>query len=331
MSTSPRTGPVRRYLFWLFGIMALYFLLSTAINAYYDPFFQLRAAERSNSSEAISRPFNEILMKVGLARDSSHRKFIFGDSRAANLPRKMIAEVGGDQWFNFGVGGAAPREIVALVNRTIDERAVDHVLIVLPLRLFVERRLNRVPEVLSLAENRGLYLTNNLVLRASLANLVHDVSGQVTKTQKQGGTKRDAWNHWLQHARRKTQDWAVPQQLMADLDATFRELRARNIDFTVMIPPIHSEVRRIYASGMPEVWRAYHDFLYAQPETIDCSRHPVTNDEALFRDPYHADGPLMRRLFSDFVGQRSDICMDPAATAAPSVSSLHGAPFSTSQ
>ena len=299
------------FISWFFGLVGIVYLALASINYYMDPFFLYTSQTKSKSSVDISKPYNELLLKLSLFQSSNKNKLIFGDSRGNVFSDKVTQEVNGDNWFNFSIGGATPNEVVSLIEHAIDSRdksVIEKVIIVLPLRLYVDRRTNRYDEANDLLNRDFIYLTNTLVFKASLAQLFNNFFGVQVKTQKQSGGKEDAWQHWIRHAELKTLDWKIPSRIKNRYLELFHRLRDENIKFTIVLPPIHKDIQDIYKKGMPENWRDYLSYFSKQPETINCMNSLHVNNINMFKDPYHSNPEFSKMIFSDLINNERILC-----------------------
>jgi hypothetical protein len=296
---------------WFLGSIALFYAVLCSFNFLLDPFFKYDHIKPSPSNEYVSRPYNELLLKLAVLDKKDATKFIFGDSRGNGFNSKILRKVEADTWFNVSIGGASPLEVVSLLEYIIEhlpKEQLEHIVIVLPMRLFVDRRQNRFDEAKGLLNNDFLYLSNTLVLKTSFANVMAASTGKQSKTQKQGGKKADAWQYWLRHAELKALDWQIPEQIMERYSRVFATLREKNIPFTIMLPPVHREIQTIYREGTPEVWAAYQAFFESFDESFNCMVDAVNDDKALFKDPYHAGDDLNERVFRQLVSGESGPC-----------------------
>jgi len=295
---------------WFIGSFICCYILVVAGNWYIDPFFKYKDEVDSISSFKISKPFHEILAKTFLLEYQQPKVFIFGDSRGNTFTPTVMDEYVDSSWYNYSIGGASPDEVLSLVEYVLDQNRsdIEHIYIVMPIRLFVDRRLDRFVDVEGLLENEALYLTNTMVFRASIANAIFSISGIQVKSQKQKGKKEDAWQGWLDHARMKTLDWQTPvvtKRKYADLAA---RLQREGIDYTFVLPPIHREIQEIYKEEMPDLWQDYLTFYHGFDQTLDCLGSNFNEDESLFSDPYHAGAKYAGMLLQDLTGTEHHIC-----------------------
>lgn len=301
---------------WFFAVFAGYYIISAIINLTVDPFFKYNDEKKSLSTFKVSKSFNEMLTKISLLKYQNSRKYIFGDSRGNSFSNDILESLEPGGWYNFSIGHAFPVEITSLVEYTLKavrKNQIDHVIIVLPIRLFVDRRTDRFTEANELLASNFFYLTNTLVLKASIANLVYLVRGTILKSQKQEGTKEAAWKFWLNHARLKTLDWQAPYNNMERFTSLFDLLRKNDISFTILLPPIHKDLQKVYIEGMPEIWQKYISFYSQFPETRNCLLSENNSNAALFRDPFHSDSPYSELVIHDVVSNKQEICFSPSA------------------
>ena len=294
---------------WFLGLFASVYIVLALINYYVDPFFIYTKQSESISSPAISKPYNELLLKLSLFKYNDRNKIIFGDSRGNTFTERVIREVADDTWHNFSIGGASPLEVVSLVEYALGEKKdINEIMLVMPLRLYVDRRVNRFDEAYDLINSDFIYLTNTLVLKASLANIAFYISKTKLKTQKQSGDKAAAWKHWVKHAKLKVLDWQIPYRIKDKYDNLFEKLRKNNIKFTIVLPPISQDIQSVYRDSMPEIWSDYYAFFGKQPETINCMDNHYVSDKDMFKDPYHADYELSKMVFSDLINGEHTVC-----------------------
>ncbi len=301
----------RIFLSWFLSTVATYFVFVSALNFFYDPFYKYQPLGKSRSHFQFAKSYNEALLKLSLLGQTDKRSFIIGDSRGNVFTEDVIKEVDESRWINLSMGGAQPKEIVGFVDRLIEKRgknSIDEIMIVLPIRLFVDRRVNRLNEAESILDNNFVYLTNTLVFRSSMANLIFDFTGIVLKTQKQKGSKEEAWKFWLAHAKKKTLVWEMPNKQMQSYKEVFERLRENGIKFKIVSPPVYNGVVDIYSAGMPDIWDAYLSFLQSQPETVICLSASYNSDYGMFNDPYHANKLFAKIIFDDLVNQRGSVC-----------------------
>ncbi len=301
------------YLFirWFLGVFIFIYILSAAINFSFDPFFKYFSQDESNSNYKISQPYNEILTKLSLVKQQNAKKFIFGDSRGNVFTDEIVESVAAGSWYNFSIGGASPIEVISLVEYTLEtvgKDKIEHFIIVLPIRLFVDRRVDRFSEAKDLLESNFLYLTNTLVLKASMANALYHFSGTQLKSQKQPGSKEEVWKYWIKHADLRTRDWQIPTRTMKMLNTLFEHLRKEDIHFTIILPPIHNDIIDTYSKGMPEIWQTYLSFYQQFPETLSCLDSSYNTQSEMFKDPYHSDGPYSELVFNDIVNTQYQVC-----------------------
>lgn len=297
------------------AVFVVFHAVVMTTNYLVDPFFKYREEKQSISTSRVSIPYNEILVKLPKLERSDARKFIFGDSRGNMFNQRITNTHEQDAWFNFSIGGASPLEVLSTIEHTLSTKGPDHideVLLVMPLRLFVDRRINSFPTSLDLIQSDLLYLTNTLVFTGSYANVIKQVSGDTVKTQKQKGKKSAAWKSWVKHAELKVLDWQKPNSMMERYESLFETLRKHEIQFTIMLPPVHNDIKHVYRDGMPEIWSAYHNFYARMPETINCMDYSHNENHNRFNDPYHADSGYAGELFQDFVLKQNRVCVNSA-------------------
>lgn len=292
-----------------FACVLGYYACVAALNVVVDPFFQLTEWKTSFAEKAVSRPFNEILLKAGAYRDSGATRIVTGDSRAFPFTAERFAAHGSNGWFPFGIGGGHVREVVDAVHFAAALGELEQVVLVMPMRMFVERQGNRFPEALDLASRPMLYLTNSLVTKASLANLYFHATGGIVKTQKQEGSKADAWAYWLRHAALQAEVWQAARVPTRELlTGLFDWLRSQGIAFTILMPPIHDDLRAVYQDRLAADYADYLQFFRALPETLDCTDTARSADYDQFRDPYHFDEGIAEILVADLLAGGGEIC-----------------------
>lgn len=306
----------RTYVRWfVWGFVAL--TASTAsINFVMDPFFVLRGADNSFSRYNVSRPYNEIMLTLALAREEEATKYIFGDSRGRAFTDELLDTHEPGSWYNFSVGGSSPLEVITLAEGVIadPDREIEELMFVLPLRLYIDRSENRVHEAQDLVGSPLRYLTNTLVFRASLSNVAYALTERRLKTQKAAGRRESVWRSFVRRAELKVLDWQVPDEMSARYNQLFSELRNRNIPFKIVLPPVHNDITDVYRDGMPEVWSHYQDFVAAQPETIDCNDNTIVTRRDNFKDPGHATHQVVATVFKELVERNFEHCRPALAS-----------------
>ena len=156
------------------GAMILTFLLGVSpvvFNVLVDPYEMVNVVDMGLKKKSISEKAHYPLWKVAHYPANSADLLILGDSRARSLRDKYWHDLGADNAYNFGYGGATISEIYDTFDYVKHNKTIKTFVVGIQLRSFYllhKNGLNRVPEAIRLKRNPLAYYSNWFVSRIGL-------------------------------------------------------------------------------------------------------------------------------------------------------------------
>jgi hypothetical protein len=315
----------RTFFTWFMATTLVIVLLLVGVARLIDPFGQFASSytpfpHTSDPGEraAYETPYtlNRALFKVinfkRFAAADPDRPFsvILGDSIANQLNPGELAAKDGKRWFSVAYGTASIDENMILLARLIEDYKVDTVLWVLPFtRLGVVER-DRMRKALADAAHPWRHLFTFETLRAVVYTLRQKWFGVAYQDPVDPRAIDEVVAYELSRfmTDRVGQPW--PEAQFQQLDAAITQAEAAGARVIIVVPPVHPELQRLFATAMPREHARYHAFL-AEHCTIDLA---ATGEERwpanMFRDTVHFTREHRPALITALVAALDDACRD---------------------
>jgi hypothetical protein len=317
----------RTFFTWFMATTLVIVLLLVGVARLMDPFGQFASSYTPfpHTSDPVARaayetPYtlNRALFKVinfkrfaAAAADADRPvNVILGDSIANQLDPGGFAARDGKHWFSVAYGTASIDENMILLVRLIEDYKVDAVLWVLPFTRLGIAEKNRMTKALADAAHPWRHLFSFETLRAVVYTLRQKWLGVAYRdpVNPHGIDEIVAYELSRFVTDRAGQPWSDAQ--FRQLDAAITQAEAAGARVIIVVPPLHPELQRLFATAMPREHARYHAFL-AEHCTIDLAaigeeRWPAN----MFRDTVHFTGEHRPALTTALLDALDDACRD---------------------
>jgi len=260
------------------------------VNYIVDPFeyndSDLVELDRKQISNVIQRR----VYKMSRFRHFNGDTVLFGDSTINQFPPESFADKGGNIPFNFGVGGSNLYEMLDVINYALNNKSgIKRVYLGVPFGDFDDVE-NMSTFVANADVTRNTFTINlsYVSARASLENLVYRASGYQMTTERPPMEPDLFWAASITSAQTQLERRIGASKIKHRLLQTVCALKDRGIDVTIVVPPVHADIRKVWFTQVPREYAAYKAWLPVLGTVIDLDVDgPFVRNRSNFEDPAH--------------------------------------------
>lgn len=286
-------------------IFSIPFLIYGAAIAIIDPFNFLGTPSPVPTpiKKHIAQALNECFWKMEEFDRHPVSRILLGDSRMDNLPVTRVEAATGKEYFNFGVGGGAMKEMMDMFWFASRRTRLTEVDFGLNLNVYNDYDYAaRTKTYTSIRANPALYFVNRTVVEAAAYDAYSAAKG-VTLHLDDPGMSRDAfWRHQIDVLTAAFYtNYVYPVQYHRELVRMADYCKANGIALRFIIFPTHVELQnRIHDFHLDRAAAQFRADLAALGPVYDFDyANDITRVKENFSDPYHYRPNLVGFLVGD--------------------------------
>ena len=289
-------------------LFALPFLLYALALAVVDPFdfFGVSRAVPVAVKRATSAKIDPPLWKMIEYRGHPVPNVLLGDSRMLALKPETVRAASGQEYYNFGYGGASLREMISTFWYADSLASLRRVYMGVNFNLYNALvRHDRTQDYRDLEANPLLYFVNWGVLRAAVTNVWYACRRSTANIEAPPMSPERFWRYQLEvTARQSYARFRYPEAERRELEAIAKRCRQKGIRLEFIVFPTHRDLEaRVADFGLSAEEARFKRDLAAIAPTRDYDvPGPLTAERGNFSDPYHFREGVMLRLVREIWG-----------------------------
>lgn len=275
-------------------------------NVAIDPFRANRLVELGIDKKPITSKLSYYDWQLPRATQEWAPIVVVGDSRMAALDEDDLTTAAGEPVLNLSAGGARWAEVLAVADYVLDDSPPQELVVQLNVDMLNgSSRMNRVKPVQERLDNPLQYYLHPTITQASFRVLVALVRGGGEVSEAPPMDEEAFWTFQLEQVGKIAYaNWSWPDQALRQLDMLIERADKRGVELTVVMLPVHQELRsRLAELGYDDENARLRQALRERVPLVDFDRDSsLTLDKSRFRDPFHlrdeAEPGLAEALFA---------------------------------
>lgn len=295
---------IKRLLF--FGIP---FYLVILLNYIVDPFNYNEIFDLGFNKKLISYKMNYRLYDILEYKGLRTPNILIGDSRIAAISTNEIKNVSGEKYYNFAFGSASLPECVNAFWYAASLSKLKKVYFGVPFNLFSGiNNKNIFSQALKIADSPFDYYLNFFILKASLYNILFKVFHVNKAAETPYQTRNDFWRQQIRTAAITYRSFSWPYQFVKEILKIKQYCSKKGIEITIIIPPTHLDLQNLVNTyRLQNEYADYKKCLRSLAKVIDYDTYnEITMDKSNFKDPYHFNLIIMKRLVKEIWGKKQE-------------------------
>lgn len=274
-------------------LLALPFIVVAGFIAVVDPFdcFGFSHVVSDDIKINTALPLHNPLWKLQQFARAPVSRLILGDSSVAALDTDKIRKLTGQPIYNFAYGGGTLAEVIDTYWFASSKTHLDAVYVGIGLINFNEyQNLNRVPEAEAMLASPLKYLTNRIVLSASVLSVYSAVSGHTVKIGSPNVGREEFWQNQINESSAQLlHEYRYPEQIAEKLTAMAADCRKKGTKLVIIIPPTHLELQnKVLSLGRGPDDARFKSFVATLGTVYDFDYpNEFTSSRTNFSDPFH--------------------------------------------
>ena len=289
-------------------LLGIPFMLIMLLNYIVDPFNYNNAFQIGFDKEAISWRMNYRLFAILKYKEAKIPNILIGDSRTALISTSEIKKVSGDAYFNFSYGSASLPECIETFWYAADLTKLEKVYLGVPFNLFsATNSKNIFSQARRIAASSLDYYLNFYIFRASIYNILYFALHINLASENPNMPRDEFWESLLIASADTYNTYSWPQNYIAELFKIKRYCAKMKITLIIIIPPTHVDLQKqVDVHHLRQEYENYKKSLRSIAPVIDYdTSNDITASRANFKDPYHFNVTVMKRLVREIWGGKS--------------------------
>jgi hypothetical protein len=283
-------------------LFALPFLLFFLTIIFTDPYnyFGIFKVIPDNAKEKISYPINTILWKVIQFQRHPSENILLGDSRMHGMDVEKIKQITGEEYFNFGFGGATIAEMYQVFLYATKKVKLKKIYIGLNFNLYnAWNNRDIAQQTIESIDNPFSYFLNLNVCESSYYIISSLFSNKPTDLGNPGKTRAEFWKFQLTEGIKKyyaAYQYSEPYYNMLNFIQHY--CKNNNIQLTFIIFPTHEDLQaKVTEYKLNSAYDKFKTDIKTLGRSFDFDiSHILNRDSSNFTDPFHYNKAYGERL-----------------------------------
>ena len=296
--------------------MACVVLAIAGGNFLVDPYNVRGPNEDGLKKEEVAYYNDRCLWKLSAYENDPRPRVLLGDSRAGNLSPPLLADTGGDNYYNFAFGGGTLREMISIfdwITRRPEQKAaladnlkpppprqeLTSVIFGLNVVHFnAQMQADRVGQAEELYDSRFRYLMSPNITATSFQVLNYNYFGGEAGSEKPPMNPDAFWKFQIEvTSRNQFRDFIYYENGVRELREIAEYCQQHDIALAAVIFPEHEDyLARIADFDQQENYDRFRsDVAEIFPVVFDFSDLPGNAEAENFRDPAHFESDYARQ------------------------------------
>jgi hypothetical protein len=284
---------------FLFALPFLLFFLTLIITDPYNYFGLVNVVSKADK-EKIAYPINTILWKMIQFQKHPSENILLGDSRMHGMDVTKIKQISGEEYFNFGFGGASIPEIYEVFMYATKKVKLKKIYIGVNFNLYnIWNNRNIAKQTIETIDNPFSYLLNLNVCESSYYILSSLFSSNIVDLGSPGKTKAEFWKYQLTEGIKKYYySYQYPEVYYNVLGYISNYCEKNNIQLTFIIFPTHEELQaKVTEYKLNSEYNKFKADIKSFGRSFDFDiPHPLNRDSSNFTDPFHYNKAYGERM-----------------------------------
>jgi hypothetical protein len=295
-----------------FVARVLYFIIPFVficiVNYVVDPFNNNKMLDLGLDKKKISYKLNYRLFDIIEYRNNKVPNILFGDSRLAAIDINEIKKISGEYYYNFAFGSATLPECFDAFWYAVGLTELKRVYFGVPFNMFSKTNSKNIfRQSMKISSQSVDHYLNLFVFKASIYNLIFKVFSINLASETPNMGKEDFWRLLLSESAQLYRSYNWPREYIGEFRKIKEFCNNRKIEMTIIIPPTHRDLQNlINVYHLQKEYAEYKKCLRAIAPVFDYDIHnELTDNKENFRDPYHFNARIMKRLVNEIWGTKT--------------------------